>query len=138
MTTHFLFFAIPVAISIIAYLVMPSSDERDPRIKESALRYYKDTLAGMQWDRGPRAAPLDEITHYNLDSETEMLVRRFSSILARKLARAKETHGLSNQWMDDDWETQCRASLLAHIEKGDPVDVAIYCAFMSHHGWKTK
>ncbi|HFE2689503.1 TPA: DUF551 domain-containing protein [Klebsiella quasipneumoniae subsp. similipneumoniae] len=40
--------------------------------------------------------------------------------------------------MKDDWYDDCLQSLFEHIEKGDPRDVAAYCAFMWYHGWKTE
>ncbi|EJJ3922639.1 hypothetical protein NI479_004792, partial [Salmonella enterica] len=36
------------------------------------------------------------------------------------------------------WSTQCQAHFHQHIAKGDPRDVAAYCAFMWYHGWKTE
>lgn len=68
--------------------------------------------------------------------ELENLVDRFSKrLLAKlKLARANGRGG----WERDDWEEQCQQGLLKHLEKGDPRDVAAYCAFMDHHGWITK
>ena len=80
----------------------------------------------------------DEITRANLHPDTDLLVRTFASGLAAKLARAQDKYGYSNEWKADNWEEQCRADLLEHIKKGDPMDVAAYCAFMWHHGWATK
>ena len=34
--------------------------------------------------------------------------------------------------------TECLAEFHRHIAKGDPRDVAAYCAFMWYHGWKTE
>ncbi|MFO4446090.1 hypothetical protein AAHC63_00190 [Klebsiella quasipneumoniae subsp. quasipneumoniae] len=73
-----------------------------------------------------------------LNHETTNLVLRFASALADKLYKAEQKYGRSIDWMKDDWYDDCLQSLLEHIEKGDPRDVAAYCAFMWHHGWKTK
>ncbi|VGD57671.1 hypothetical protein [Klebsiella pneumoniae] len=73
-----------------------------------------------------------------LNHETADLVLRFASALADKLHKAEQKYGRSTDWMKDDWYAHCLQSLLEHIEKGDPRDVAAYCAFMWHHGWKTK
>ncbi|MCS6029795.1 DUF551 domain-containing protein [Klebsiella quasipneumoniae subsp. quasipneumoniae] len=73
-----------------------------------------------------------------LNPETTDLVLRFASALADKLYKAEQKYGRSTDWMKDDWYGDCLQSLLEHIEKGDPKDVAAYCAFMWHHGWKTK
>lgn len=62
------------------------------------------------------------------------LVARFSHALLIKLCEAQDK-GRSG-WERDDWEWECQQGLLRHIEKGDPRDVAAYCAFMWHHGWK--
>jgi len=70
------------------------------------------------------------------DDPLDNLVARFAKrLLAKlKLARANGRSG----WERDDWEAQCQEGLLRHLEKGDPRDVAAYCAFMDHHGWVTK
>jgi hypothetical protein len=75
----------------------------------------------------PRAAAEDPLAD---------LVDRFSKSLLAKI-RLAQANGRSG-WDLDDWETQCREGLLRHVEKGDPRDVAAYCAFMWHHGWATK
>lgn len=63
------------------------------------------------------------------------LVQRFADALLAKL-RLAQANGRSG-WDQDDWEEACRKGLMRHIEKGDPRDVAAYCAFMWHHGWST-
>jgi hypothetical protein len=72
-----------------------------------------------------------------LHFSTQSLVIRFAEALAKKLADAEKKYGYSNGWLNDDWELECRKHLLEHISKGDPRDVAAYCAFMWHHGWPT-
>ena len=64
------------------------------------------------------------------------LVQRFADALLAKL-RLAQANGRSG-WDQDDWEEACRKGLMRHIEKGDPRDVAAYCAFMWHHGWSTQ
>jgi hypothetical protein len=64
------------------------------------------------------------------------LVRRFSEALLAKL-KASRANGRSG-WGRDDWEKECQDGLLRHLAKGDPRDVAAYCAFMWHHGWSTQ
>ncbi len=73
----------------------------------------------------------------NLHPRTLDLVQRFAAALAKKLRLAEEKYGFGDGWADDNWEQECRAHLYSHIEKGDPRDVAAYCAFMWHHGWIT-
>lgn len=65
------------------------------------------------------------------------LVRRFSAALLDKLKAARTKYGYGENWRDDGWETDCQRALLEHLTKGDPRDVAAYCAFMWHHGWRT-
>ncbi|MFB6449298.1 hypothetical protein [Bradyrhizobium tunisiense] len=65
------------------------------------------------------------------------LVRNFSAALLEKLHAAEEKYGWNNGWIAMHWEADCKRQLLEHVHKGDPRDVAAYCAFMWHHGWKT-
>lgn len=65
------------------------------------------------------------------------LVVRFARALAAKLAAAELKYGYSDGWKSKDWMDECRAHLLEHIAKGDPRDVAAYCAFLWHHGEST-
>ena len=72
-----------------------------------------------------------------LHPETRNLVADFAKALAEKLYAAEKKYGYSDGWRFPDWEQECRAHFLAHIGKGDPRDVAAYCAFMWKHGWPT-
>lgn len=68
---------------------------------------------------------------------TEQLVVDFAEALAAKLRAAEQKYGYSNGWLTDDWEDECLKELHLHIAKGDPRDVALFCAFMWRRGWKT-
>lgn len=73
-----------------------------------------------------------------LQPETADLVIRFASAMADKFYKAQVKYGYDKaEWRRDDWMQQCQAHLLEHLAKGDPRDVANYCAFMWHHGWST-
>lgn len=72
-----------------------------------------------------------------LHPATRDLVERFARALAEKLAKAEAKYGYTDGWLSANWEADCREALLGHIDKGDPRDVAAYCAFMWHHGWPT-
>jgi hypothetical protein len=74
----------------------------------------------------------------DLHPATRSLVRRFSFALAHKLQAAEQKYGYSDGWRSADWMDECRAKLREHLEKGDPRDVANYCAFLWHHGESTK
>lgn len=80
--------------------------------------------------------PTDQ-PHPKLHPATADLVRRFSQALAEKLAAAEAKYGYSDGWASPDWMDECRAKLMEHIAKGDPRDVAAYCAFLWHHGAST-
>ena len=67
--------------------------------------------------------------------DLEHLVERFSKALLAKLKLAR-ANGRSG-WDHTDWEKECQEGFLRHLAKGDPRDVAAYCAFMWHHGWIT-
>lgn len=63
------------------------------------------------------------------------LVRRFAAALLDKLRAAERKYGHDGAWMRSDWRDDLVKHLLAHVRKGDPRDVAAYCAFAWHHGW---
>ena len=73
-----------------------------------------------------------------LHPSTAALVNDFATALAEKLRKAELKYGYSNAWTNNGWMTECLADFHRHIAKGDPRDVAAYCAFMWHHGWKTE
>lgn len=79
----------------------------------------------------------NEETQAGLHPDTVELVRRFSHALAAKLKLAQDKYGYTNKWMEDNWMAVCRAKLREHVEKGDPLDVAAYCAFLWFHGEST-
>lgn len=72
-----------------------------------------------------------------LNPHTLNLVVRFARALAAKLADAEKKYGYSDGWRSPDWMDECRQHLREHIDKGDPRDVAAYCAFLWHHGERT-
>lgn len=70
-----------------------------------------------------------------VDSPIDDLVNRFAEALREKLHKAEKKYGYSNAWMRDDWRDTLVNCMHEHIAKGDPRDVAAYCAFAWHHGW---
>jgi len=68
---------------------------------------------------------------------TDQLVDEFAAALKDKLNLAADKYGYTNGWMRVDWRDNCIADLNRHLAKGDPRDVAAYCAFAWHHGWST-
>lgn len=73
-----------------------------------------------------------------LHPDTQKLVADFSTDLAEKLYKAQLKYGYDADWKQDNWSMQCLAHFHQHIAKGDPRDVAAYCAFMWYHDWKTE
>ena len=73
-----------------------------------------------------------------LHQDTENLIVQFAEALAEKLRKAEIKYDYANEWKTDAyWRDKCMDDLIDHLAKGDPRDVAIYCAFMWHHKWKT-
>ena len=73
-----------------------------------------------------------------MEDATKELVGAFATKLAFKLRKAELKYGFSDSWKLDNWEEKCKEDLYKHLDKGDPIDVAAYCAFMWYHGWDTK
>lgn len=69
--------------------------------------------------------------------DTANLVTTFAEVLAAKLRKSEIKYGYDSDWKKDGWQGQCLAHFHQHIGKGDPLDVAAYCAFMWHHKWPT-
>lgn len=68
-------------------------------------------------------------------ASTDDLVDRFAAALKDKLRAAEAKYGRNDDWLETDWRDELIAHLQHHIAKGDPRDVAAYCAFAWHHGW---
>lgn len=83
-------------------------------------------------------APQAPIMPLGLHPDTQKLVADFCTALAEKLYKAQLKYGYDADWKQDGWPSQCQAHFHQHIAKGDPRDVAAYCAFMWWHGWSTK
>lgn len=66
------------------------------------------------------------------------LVKDFSEVLLRKLRDAEAKYGYDNLWLRDPNFDGMRRELREHVGKGDPLDVAAYCAFLWYHGQSTK
>lgn len=83
-------------------------------------------------------APQAPVMPFGLHPDTQKLVTDFCTALAEKLYKAQLKYGYDTDWKQDGWPSQCQAHFHQHIAKGDPRDVAAYCAFMWYHGWKTE
>lgn len=72
-----------------------------------------------------------------LNAMSQDLVHRFAEAMAKKLYAAQLKYGYQASWSYPGWMKECREHMINHIEKGDPLDVANYCAFLWHHGEPT-
>lgn len=79
----------------------------------------------------------DEANMSNLSPDTNELIDNFARQMKVKLHKAQEKYGYNDNWKNSDWETACKVELYRHLDKGDPIDVANYCAFMHFHKWST-
>lgn len=129
------------ALILQAYRMALAAMDSEPVAEVLSRRPGNDTSTidralpvGTQLYRHAQPAP---VVPEGLNPETTDLVLRFASALADKLYKAEQKYGRSTDWMKDDWYDDCLQSLWEHIEKGDPRDVAAYCAFMWYHGWVT-
>jgi hypothetical protein len=68
-----------------------------------------------------------------LAPDTVKLVRDFAEATAFKLRDAQRKYNYYDGWKYPYWMDECREKLKEHLEKGDPRDVAAYCAFLWYH-----
>jgi hypothetical protein len=85
----------------------------------------------------PTRTKLEITLPRELSFSSQVLIQRFANAIGEKMRAAELKYGYSDGWRDGGWEWECRKHLREHLEKGDPRDVAIYAAFMWHHGWST-
>ena len=91
-----------------------------------AMREWRRAAPDKPWRETPTA-----------ERFLEQKVLHFAEALMSKLRAAEAKRGWNGAWMRDDWRADLQAHLLAHVAKGDPLDVAAYCLFAWHHGWPT-
>lgn len=87
----------------------------------------------------PQSPPAGEARAEVLAPETAKLVDDFAEAMKEKFLAAQIKYGKrgSTDWMRNNWADECRVHLLEHVYKGDPRDVANYCAFLWFHGWSS-
>ena len=111
----------------------PQKEAQPEAASGEDLAVYKAISANYPRDAQPEAKAAPVALH----PATADLVQRFTAALAEKLAAAERKYGYSDGWAASDWMDECRAKLVEHVAKGDPRDVAAYCAFLFHHGERT-
>ncbi|WP_205950289.1 DUF551 domain-containing protein [Pantoea stewartii] len=121
-------------------------DRADANIRKSSKylsQYLQNLLSEHQTQRLNYLITLSyldtpKIIPDGLHQSTAELVIDFATALAEKLHLSEKKYGWSDGWKDADWQEKCLADFNHHIDKGDPRDVAAYCAFMWFHGWQTQ
>lgn len=84
----------------------------------------------------PEPVENDSLADELRDDFREILCR-FNKVLLDKLLANERKYKFGYSWQESDWEEQLQRDLVAHVEKGDPRDVAIFGLFAWHHGWRT-
>jgi hypothetical protein len=74
----------------------------------------------------------------DLHPDTKELLINFVQKMGQKLRETEIKHNYGNSWKYDNWQLKCGKDFITHIEKGNPIDVANYCAFMDYHNWELK
>jgi hypothetical protein len=111
------------------------SDAHDATLAE--LKRVRE-VAKTEIERLEKIATPDAQSGVGLHPATAALVREFSDALASKLRAAEIKYGHTTGWLDDDWEGECQSDMIAHVMKGDPLDVAAFAAFCWKRGWSTR
>lgn len=137
--------AVPVEKELPDVMPAPAVDS------DGNFRYaYRSSLDGLWYDKDgnvrdivsflrPYTSPPSAFIPTD-ETSIQKLMREFGQELADKAAKAQQKYGYgADTWRDDKgWEQECNEGLQSHILKGDPRDVAVYCAFMWYHKWSTK
>ena len=111
-------------------------EESHAQVIQSRDHYKRMSEEGLKQLAEPRTVTVK--LPEDLHPDTQELVIDFCTALAEKLYKAQLKYGYDADWKKDGWPSQCQAHFHQHIIKGDPRDVAAYCAFMWWHGWSTK
>ncbi|HHT4680379.1 hypothetical protein [Klebsiella michiganensis] len=107
-------------------------------LEKSESRLHEVAVACATAEQALEKAQQVPVMPLGLHPDTQKLVTDFCTALAEKLYKAQLKYGYDADWKQDGWPSQCQAHFQQHIAKGDPRDVAAYCAFMWWHGWSTK
>lgn len=111
-----------------------------PGMSNTSLRELRQALTHASRGETKAGAPLS-IEGLSLPQdllpETQDLVVGFANALGEKLAAAQRKYGYGISWSDPRWMPECHQAMAEHLRKGDPRDVAAYCAFLWYHGEST-
>lgn len=101
----------------------------DEKIKPYPGRGFEPAPVDRGW------LPLNVPTELHI--ETVKVVKDFAEALLMKLLAAQQKYGYTDHWMNPCIIPDLRQDLAEHMQKGDPRDVAAYCAFLWHHNEPT-
>lgn len=102
----------------------------EPKMLKVAQETMDTTIKSLKAELG--------IGDLTVQSGLRRLATEFADALYEKLLKAEKKYNHGNAWKNDDWRESCLRQLCAHIDKGDPLDVAAYCAFAWHHRWSLR
>jgi len=129
---------------------MPEEMKQDVQIVEIPHRVqialarilaYVDAAPRADFPKSVLNELLDVWEHHSIkpkspeQNDIDTLLSRFAEAVQSKLYAAEEKYGWRGGWKEDGWQDKLREDIRTHVEKGDPRDVAAYCAFAWHHGW---
>lgn len=95
---------------------------------------YVEAAIALEAGCGVERVPMPRELH----SRSKWLVVKFAKAMAAKLRRAEMRHGYTDQWASPENVEGMRREFWRHAEKGDPVDVANFAAFLWFHGTGTR
>ncbi len=95
----------------------------------------REAVRAAAWDTGKALRDYAAALECGFTDPLADLVSRFSTALLEKLRAAEAKYGYSDGWLKTDWPDDLRRDIRRHVDKGDPRDVAAYCAFAWHHEW---
>lgn len=84
-------------------------------------------VMNMDYGRGPT----DE------EAQLYVLCQMFALKMFWKAFEAEQKYNFNGAWREPDWQEDFVKKFSYHVLKGDPRDVALFCAFADHHGWST-
>ena len=98
-------------------------------------RFYSDTPGMPGWMYGVKLVDGREIDWLQVLVFGGYGYTGFADTLLANLRAAEDKYGYGDAWRREGWRAQLLKDIRDHLAKGDPRDVAAYCAFAHWHGW---
>lgn len=73
-----------------------------------------------------------------LNPKTHAAIMDFAELLIKKAEKAEQKYGYTTEWTEPERIPALAKEFQQHVEKGDPLDVALYCMFLLYHNVSTK